>query len=335
MATKKQFTEFLKDIEPSPTTKTNSSSAHTNLRNFLKEHEEFKEVHINTFLSGSYKRGTAIRPRKKNGKLQKPDVDIIVVTNYSLSDNPTKVINFLMSTLEDAGIYNFVDPPNTRSVGVYTDTVEMDVVPIIAPWGIDSTLYIADSKLDTWLETNPPKHTQWTTEVNNASNGNFKPLVKLFKWWRRHNPTLYRRPKGFVIECLVAENMDYQENDYENLFIGTLESIVNNYAPNISLKTVPFLSDPGVPSNSVTSGMAFEEFEAFYKKVESHLAICRQAQEETDPEKELALWIKIFGDRFPSSNGSGPKSLLRPAIASVATRFPNKPINPRKPAGFA
>lgn len=40
----------------------------------------------------------------------------------------------------------------------------MDVVPIIAPFGIENTLYIPDKKLNSWLETNPPGHTEWTTE---------------------------------------------------------------------------------------------------------------------------------------------------------------------------
>jgi hypothetical protein len=33
----------------------------------------------------------------------------------------------------------------------------------------------------------------------------FKPVVKLFKWWRRENKT-GKRPKGFVLEVLVAKH---------------------------------------------------------------------------------------------------------------------------------
>lgn len=45
MITQKQFVDFLSEIEPSST----------------------KDYHLDTFLSGSYKRNTAIRLRKVNG----------------------------------------------------------------------------------------------------------------------------------------------------------------------------------------------------------------------------------------------------------------------------
>ena len=95
MAVQSQFKDFLRDIEPSSTTKANASSAHTKLRNFLQADEDFKEYHTATFLSGSYKRDTAIRPRMKNGDTDRPDVDIIVVTNHTLSDKPGDVIELL------------------------------------------------------------------------------------------------------------------------------------------------------------------------------------------------------------------------------------------------
>ncbi len=79
MSIQTQFKEFLHDVEPSPTTKSNASDAHTALRKFLKEHSTFKDVHVDTFLSGSYKRDTSIRPRIIDGKETRPDVDIIVV----------------------------------------------------------------------------------------------------------------------------------------------------------------------------------------------------------------------------------------------------------------
>lgn len=69
----------------------------------------------------------------------------------------------------------------------------MDVVPIISD-GYGGYL-IPDIHLEEWLVTNPPAHTEWTVEVNKNANGRFKPLVKLFKWWRRENLSDLKRPK--------------------------------------------------------------------------------------------------------------------------------------------
>lgn len=331
MVTQNQFLDLLKDIEPSNTTKQDASKAHTSLRDFLKKDDGFNPYHISDFLSGSYKRNTAIRPRTINGETARPDVDIIVVTNHSLNDNPQEVIDLLYEVLEDK--YSDIRK-QARSVGINTKKVDMDVVPIIAPDGMEGTLYIPDRKMEKWLVTNPPKHTAWTTEINNLSSGMFKPLVKLMKWWRRVNPTIAKKPKGFVIECIVAECMDKSELNYGELFVKTLEEIVVKYKPYIDMKVVPHINDPGVLGNSVTDGITFDAFNGFYNKVKSHAEIGRKAINETDEDEALKLWRKIFGERFPKSE-KNQNSLLKNALVPPALTFPDHPIEPKKPGGFA
>jgi hypothetical protein len=332
MVTQKQFKDFLHDIEPSSTTKKKASAAHTTLRKFLREHTTFSEFHVDTFLSGSYRRDTAIRPVTKEGEEERPDVDIIVVTNHTLNDEPKDVLNLLYRTLKEK--YDDIRK-QARSVGISTASADMDAVPIIAPQGMEGTLYIPDRKLSQWLVTNPPRHTSWTTEINQVSGGRFKPLVKLMKWWRRENPTVSKRPKGFVIECIAAECMDFEETQYADLFLGTLEGIVTKYAMYIAAGSLPFIKDPGVPSSSVTSGMTFAAFEGFYNKAEAHAELGRRAQKEQDPEKALTLWRKIFGPRFPASSTDKSNSLLSEAVVPTGSTFPDKPVTPRKPGGFA
>ncbi len=176
MAIQSQFRKFLEDIEPSNTTKDRAKRAHTRLRDFLRRHETFKQYHEDTFLSGSYRRDTAIRPQIKNGDKDRPDVDIIVITKHTLDEKPSDVVDLLCKTLREE--YDVLRK-QARSVGVFTSTADMDVVPIIAPYGMNGTLYIPDRNLEDWLLTNPPAHTKWATDVNASSGGRFKPLVKL------------------------------------------------------------------------------------------------------------------------------------------------------------
>src|SRR5262245_33031608 len=96
-----RFLEFLQDIEPSPTTKSNSSRAHTGVRDHLKAHADFKSKVVGDFLSGSYTRDTSIRPKKGEDGVIRPDVDIIIVTNYTTSDIPEAVLYDLSVALED------------------------------------------------------------------------------------------------------------------------------------------------------------------------------------------------------------------------------------------
>lgn len=331
MITQQQFTSFLHDIEPSSTTKTRASTAHTTLRACLRSHATFSKAHVDTFLSGSYRRDTAIRPATREGEEERPDVDIIVVTSHTLADDPRQVIALLYETVKE----KYTVRRQTRSVGISMATVDMDVVPIIAPEGIDGTLYIPDRKLEQWLTTSPRRHTSWTTGVNQASGGRFKPLVKLMKWWRRENRTISERPKGFVIECIVAECMDYEETQYADLFVGTLEEIANRYAMCISLEYVPSIVDPGVPGNSVTAGMTFAAFEGFYNKARAHAELGRRARNEQDPDRSLSLWREMFGPRFPVSSGTLSNGLLSDAAVPMGTAFPDRPVIPKRPRGFA
>lgn len=334
MATKQQFLDFLSEIEPSTSTVTTCSSAHSTLRDRLANHETFKEVHINTFLSGSYVRDTAIRPQSRDGTLLRPDVDIIVVTSHATSDDPSTVIDQLYTALSDGGYKNL--RKNRRSVSVLLATVDMDVVPIIKAY--DGVGYlIPDKELGTWLRTNPPGHTAWATEVNKAAGARFKPLVKLLKWWRREHLSDLKRPKGFILEALVAQHMSYTEASYEELFAKLLRTVKNSYAFTATLGQVPFIEDPAVSGNNVFSNVEPDEFKQFYDMVCFHVDLIAGAQAETDEGKQLAKWREVFGNFFPGQRTTAKvatESLLMPA-AAAGLSFPAKPVVPNKPQGFA
>lgn len=327
-----RFTDFLRDIEPSTTTKSNASIAHTRLRSLLQTDDDFSDLHRHTFLSGSYKRETAIRPRVKAGNADRPDVDIIVVTTHNIWDDPESVMDAIHAVLT-----RHYTPTNrqARSVGVSSNLADMDVVPLIDP-NDTGEYYIADRRQRQWHRTNPPGHTAWTTRVNAATGSRFKPLVKLFKWWRRENKTVAKRPKGFVLEVLAAENMSVTETHYGELFVGMLESIVTRYAFDISIGTVPTLEDPSLPGNNILGGLSFAAFEGFYNKVKTHAEIGRAALNLGDQDKATQKWRTLFGERFPKPPIRKSSGLLDSAAVSSGLVFPDHPVRPaNKPKGFA
>jgi len=332
MATQQQFRDFLTDIEPSNTTKERASRAHTGPRDFLAAHEKFRNYHVKTFLSGSHVRDTAIRRRVADTEEDRADIDVIVVTRHTKADEPEDVISRLYTTLKEK--YSGAKK-NVRSVTIRTNDFKVDIVPIIAPNGMEGTLYIPDRDLGDWVETNPPRHTQWTVDTNRKADGRFKPLVKLVKWWRRENPTGFRKPKGFVLECIAAECMDYNQSVWQELFVTTFEQMVARYSGYIQLAVVPTIADPAGTGIPITKGMTFDEFKDFYEMVQRHAQIGRGAIEEEDSEKETGMWRKIFGPRFPACASRTIESLLT-AAPPISLTFPNKPVNPaNKPRGFA
>jgi hypothetical protein len=344
VATQAQFSDFLADIEPSSTTKENSIKAHCNLREHLAKHPTYKDVHVRTFLSGSYRRNTAVRPRIKNGEADRPDIDIVVVTNYTRDCDPESVIDELFQVL--AQKYKS-HRKQGRSVGVFTAIADMDVVPIIEEKGFldNVTMYVPDRQRRQWIETNPPGHTDWTTDVNKWTGDRFKPLVKLVKWWRRENPwwddkaeSPERKPKGFQLECIVAQNMSYSETQWDELFVSLIERIADKYGVNVFSGTVPNIDDPAVPGNDVMAGVSPSVFKRFYAKAVEHAEMGREAieLEASDPEAALALWRKIFGTRFPAPGATKSLSASSNITPAITPSFPNHKVVPdRGPKGFA
>src|SRR5437867_2398711 len=113
------FNDFLSEIEPSAAAKTDLQTGHTTLRKRLAEDADFGEIHVNTFLQGSYRRHTAIHPGK--------DVDIVVVTNIDPDAvAASAAIARLKKVLEK--YYPGKVTPQTRSLCVQLSYVAMDVV---------------------------------------------------------------------------------------------------------------------------------------------------------------------------------------------------------------
>ena len=181
---------------------------------------------MTSFLSGSYARDTSIRPQTSSDGQERPDVDIIVVTNFTADDHPDDVLIEVCHALEDGEDGYEVERINKRSVRVETWQADMDVVPVIETW---NGYHHRRPGCRTWKFTNPPEHTSWSSEQNTLFDGRFKKLVKLLKWWRRHNPS-GKRPKGFVLEVLVALHAPRNETHFGEAFAQLLENIYGTYA---------------------------------------------------------------------------------------------------------
>lgn len=328
-----RFNELLIDIEPSPTTKSNASSAHTGLRDFLRSHEDFRERWVSDFLAGSYSRDTAIRPRATEDGQERPDIDIIVETSFNASDRPENVLNEVADALDDG--YE-VERINKRSVRVTNWNAEMDVVPVIK----NGDAYLIPCREDDrWKTTNPPAHNTWSTGQNAAFGGRAKKLVKMMKWWRRENPTSSKRPKGFVLELLVANHGPKTEKHLGEAFAKTLEAI---YAAHGALAVAgykPRIADPAVAGNDILEKVTLPQWKEFLEKVRVHAGYARRAQEEDDVEEATRLWRRVFGSRFRNSDAPAKANTASTFASAVAPSggytFPSTSAAPTKPRGFA
>lgn len=293
MAKQRDFDKFLSNIEPSSSTVQYVSSVQNNLRDYLENHSTYAMIHEDTFLSGSYAKHTSIRPCKSD---KKRDVDIIVVTSHKSTDDSKKVLEELRDALLQSKTYETAKIQH-HSVGIELSLVSVDVVPVIQDSDDDQLYYLGDSELGGWTKTDPKGHKSWSTKVNKENNSAYKPLVKIFKWWRRTNcPEDIKYPKGIILEKLLADNLGDSSESTETFLIETMENIVSAYKETYAdLSLVPWLEDPSEKNsgNNLLEGYTADDFSAFIYKLDEHLKLLN------DEGTVNETWRKILGTEFP------------------------------------
>lgn len=124
------FSDFLSNIRLSDNQINDLKTGHTILRERLLADEDLSPIIVSTFLQGSYRRSTAVKP--KNGN--RSDVDIIVVTNLnSENTTPEDALNKFIPFLDK--YYKGKYCKQGRSFGISLSYVDLDIVPTSAPSG--------------------------------------------------------------------------------------------------------------------------------------------------------------------------------------------------------
>lgn len=123
------FSDFLKEIRPTQNQKDDCKTGHKTLRSRLNADEGLKSVIVSTFLQGSYRRATAIRPKEDS----RSDVDIIVVTRIDKDEysDPNKAMDLFVPFLKC--YYSGKYRRQGRSFGIELSYVDLDLVITSAP----------------------------------------------------------------------------------------------------------------------------------------------------------------------------------------------------------
>lgn len=333
------FTDFLKNIRLTSNQIKDLARGHNTLRERLLKDEELSKIIETTFLQGSYKRNTAVKP--KNGKSS--DVDIIVVTNMdSEKITPDEALEMFIPFLDKH--YQNKYTINQRSIGIELTYVDLDlvitakvqdsdtldsikaessritmglqemirkdyynfavmedaVVKISSESKDPEPILIPDTKENKWALTNPLAQIYWTVEKNKNCNGHYINVVKALKWWKKHHESP-KYPKGYPLEHLIGQCCPDNINTVAQGITETLESIVSMY-PN-----KPILIDHGVENHDVFGRITAEEYEEFYELIKEAATIARKAYDEPDLSISVNHWIELLGTQFPAPK-TPPKS---------------------------
>jgi Second Messenger Oligonucleotide or Dinucleotide Synthetase domain len=338
------FDEFRKTIEPNGRVQKIAQAADDPVREQLEGHRSFAKRHVTTFLYGSYKRHTA------EGDIK--DVDLVVVTNFTTKDDPIDVLEELWDSLAD--LYEEPDlAEQRRSIRVDRPLPEiagckltLDVIPAIYQGKPDGPLWVPDREKERWVASHPRGHIASTTERNARSYQGcmFVPLVKMMKhWWKYQFEHRYagaeahkRKPKGFWIEVMAGQYTDLSKQSYPELVVSLLEKAFSKLKTFRTDGKIPELEDPGLKHQTIKSSITGEEFRFFLRTMEESLMWAKEALHADSERSASEWWQKVFGPSFPLTEETNKSvGLLGAAVRPGGLSFPNRPILPPKPQGFA
>ena len=283
------FLGLLGTIEPSAESIANAKLAHQTLRTHLQQDDETSSANLDTYLTGSYARATAIKDIK--------DVDIIAMIDIDHTTTaPDVTVAWIQSVLQK---YYAKVRAQGRSVGVTTESgFDLDVVPSTPISHRDGPLWIPDRDAGAWVPTHPKGQIAFAIARNHSTDGYYKHLIKIMKHWRDRLTPEAARVKSYILETLVAANVRVKPPSYGYAVREIFQGIVSAYAPYLLAKIVPTIADPGYLSVNVAKRWKFSEFSTFMKRVQESHATAHSALAESDQERSIALWRQLFGRTF-------------------------------------
>lgn len=316
------FSDFINNISLTEDQRKKLRKAHTELQDFLDKEESIKDIYVTSFLQGSYRRSTALKPI--NGESSDVDVVLVTTVDYNIT-NPSDFLNAFYNLLDSH--YPDLCRIQGRSIGINLKEVSMDLVPVavINPhknlpgafrkmyrssdtledlisnnmlfeannaYNPENPLMISDRKTEKWKKTHPLAQLKWTHDKNKSCNGHYLHVVKAIKWWHKLNYPNQEQPNSYPLEHFIGDCCPNGINSVAEGIVKTFENMMMYF-------NKPYLPDRGVPEQDVFEKVTEREYREFYNAVSKAAPIARKAYDSTDRTESVNLWRNLLGNEFP------------------------------------
>jgi Second Messenger Oligonucleotide or Dinucleotide Synthetase domain len=317
------FRQTLSDIQPAEDEK-NAAEAHEQVSDALKADRKLRELGIDPVLIGSYAREVSIKRVK--------DVDVFGrLTKADDTLDPGDALNqFERVLIARFGKERVQRQHRSLKTNLPDYDLCVDSVPA-RPRGNHWEIPNRPKERTRWVETNPTKLNELTTQVNKAftlnGNGIYVPTVKLIRQTRR--TWLGDQPGGFFFEILtywVFVNDQPKATSVAGYLTFTLEKIADTL-PQIAIDG---LDDPTLPDKKISTKATAADFQTATTQIAEAATLARVALDEPDDCKAAVRWRDLLGktsegdDVFPLPeycNTDGTHKRYR-AVTKGATRVP-------------
>ncbi len=317
------FRQALHNIQPAEDEK-NAADAHEDVSDALKVDPQLRKLGVDPVLIGSYAREVSIKRVK--------DVDVFGrLTDADDTLGPGDILDQFERVLVAEFGEDRVERQH-RSIKIDFPAFDLcvDAVPA-RPYGDHWEIPSRPKERARWVETNPTKLNELTTQLNKDfvlnGNGIYVPTVKLVRQTRRS--WLGDQPGGFFFEILtywVFKNEQPSETSVAGYLTFTLETI----AAMLPEVAADGLDDPTLADKKISTKATAADFEAATTKITEAAELAREALEEPDECKAAVMWRDLLGqtsegdDVFPIPeycNADGSRRSYA-AVTEGATRVP-------------
>ncbi|WP_229070199.1 nucleotidyltransferase [Actinoplanes sp. DH11] len=223
------FKTALSNIEPSDDAE-NAQAAHAEVTKVLEADDLLVKLGVDPILIGSYGRQVSIRRVK--------DVDVFVRLSKAGKDlRPGRILDHVAAVLEESFPGRVTRQHRSVMIDFPDDDLSVDVViarPCGDHWEIPQK--IEDDGNARWVETNPTKMAELTTQANkdyllydgDPGSGVYVPMVKLIRQIRR--TWVDDQPGGYFFEVLAYHafsNLEPNETSYAKYLTVVLREIAD------------------------------------------------------------------------------------------------------------
>ena len=267
---------------------------------------------------GSYALRTIIKPKEN----REYDADILLFMEYQRGKKPAEYINDAYNCLRQHGTYKDMVHRKTRCVMVdYAGDFHLDIVPCVE---FNGQRYICNNKTNEFEITDGTGYRDWFNEKTRITNGNLKRATRLLKYMRDHKGN-FTAP-SILLTTLIG--MSVQDNEGDARFktdSDTLKTVCNRINAFLQANpNQPEIRNPVLPQETFTRHWDQNKYRNFRDKFKIYNDQVNDAFDETDPQKSVQKWQKLFGEDFgksksKSSGGSGTAAM---AATSVTPRKP-------------
>ncbi|AFZ33580.1 MULTISPECIES: cyclic GMP-AMP synthase DncV-like nucleotidyltransferase [Cyanophyceae] len=179
-----------------------------------------------------------------------------------------------------------------------------------------------------WIESDPREFIKWFQDKTDDKR-QLRRVVRYLKAWSDYKAGSL--PSGLILSILATRNIHFNARDDIALY-NTLIGIKNSLALSFTCyrPTTPTYEDL-LQNYSQTDKNYFKS---------QLISLIRSAEKALDDKTSLKNackeWQKHFGDRFPCHLAEdNADELLSAAFTAQNLTFPNRPLIPKKPGGFA